>query len=49
MILKLPKKNALRVKYAQTVSLRTDVHILFKTVAAVLDKAFGFIVKKEHR
>lgn len=45
----LNKKNALRVKYARTVSFRTDVYILFKTVAAVLEKAFGFIVKKEHR
>lgn len=45
----LKKKNALRVKYARTVSFRTDVCILFKTLAAVLQKAFGFIVKKEHR
>lgn len=45
----LKKKNALRVKYARTVSFKTDVIILFKTVAAVLGKAFGFIVKKEHR
>ena len=45
----LKKKNALRVKYANTVSFGTDVYILFKTAAAVLDKAFGFIVKKEHR
>ena len=45
----LKKKNALRVKYAHTVSFGTDVYILFKTLAAVLDKAFGFIVKKEHR
>ena len=45
----LGKKNALRVKYAHTVSFKTDAYILFKTVAAVLDKMFGFIVKKEHR
>lgn len=45
----LKKKNALRVKYARTVSFRTDIYILFKTVTAVLEKAFGFIVKKEHR
>jgi lipopolysaccharide/colanic/teichoic acid biosynthesis glycosyltransferase len=45
----LKKKNALRVKYARTVSFRTDAYILFKTLAAVLEKAFGFIVKKEHR
>ena len=45
----LGKKNALRVKYAHTVSFKTDTYILFKTVAAVLNKMFGFIVKKEHR
>ena len=45
----LKKKNALRVKYARTVSFKTDAYILFKTIAAVLEKAFGFIVKKEHR
>lgn len=45
----LKRKNALRVKYAHTVSFRTDVYIFFKTVAAVLNKAFGFLVKKEHR
>ena len=45
----LKKKNALRVKYAHSVSFRTDVYILLKTVSAVLGKCFGFIVKKEHR
>ena len=45
----LKKKNALRVKYAHTVSLKTDLDILWNTVAAVGRKAFGFIVKKEHR
>lgn len=45
----LKKKNALRVKYARTVSFKTDAYILFMTVAAVLKKTFGFIVKKEHR
>ena len=45
----LKKKNALRVKYAHTVSLKTDVFILYRTVVAVLQKAFGFLVKKEHR
>ena len=44
----LRKKNALRVKYAHTVSFKTDVYILFNTLAAVFNKAFGFIVKKEH-
>lgn len=45
----LEKKNKLRVKYAHTVSFATDVYILFRTLGAVFHKAFGFIVKKEHR
>lgn len=42
----LKRKNALRVRYARTVSLKTDIDILIKTVLAVLEKAFGFIVKE---
>ncbi|MGN0569760.1 MAG: sugar transferase [Candidatus Fimenecus sp.] len=45
----LKKKNALRVRYAQTVSFKTDIYILFKTLAEVFKKAFGFLIKKEHR
>ena len=45
----LKKKNALRVQYAHSVSFKTDAYILFKTVAAVLNKAFGFLFKHEHR
>lgn len=45
----LKKKNQLRVKYAHNVSFKTDVYILFKTLGAVFNKAFGFLVKKEHR
>lgn len=45
----LKRKNKLRVKYAHTVSFATDVYILFRTLGAVFHKAFGFIVKKEHR
>lgn len=45
----LKKKNALRVKYAHTVSLKTDAYILFRTLWAVLDKVFGFLFRKEHR
>ena len=45
----LAKKNALRVKYAHTVSLGTDLYILFKTATVVLDKIIGFVFKKEHR
>lgn len=44
----LKKKNELRVRYANEVSFKTDFLILFKTLSAVLRKAFGFIVKKEH-
>ena len=45
----LKKKNALRVKYAHTVSLGTDLYILFKTAAVVLDKIIGFVFKHQHR
>lgn len=45
----LKKKNALRVQYAHTVSFKTDVTILLMTVRAVLDKALGYIFKREHR
>lgn len=45
----LKKKNALRIRYAHTVSFRTDVYILFKTLGAVLDKILGFVFRKEHR
>lgn len=45
----LKRKNALRVRYAHTVSLKTDVCILFKTAAVVLDKIIGFVFKREHR
>ena len=45
----LKKKNALRIQYAHTVSFRTDVAILCKTLGAVLDKILGFVFRKEHR
>lgn len=45
----LKKKNALRVQYAHSVSLKTDLYILFRTFSAVAEKCFGFLVKKEHR
>lgn len=45
----LPEKNRLRIKYAHTVSFPNDVKLLFLTVWKVIEKAFGFIVKKEHR
>ena len=46
---KKKKKNALRIKYAETVSFSTDCKIFFITIWKVLQKAFGFVVKKEHR
>ena len=45
----LKKKNELRVKYAESVSIATDISIFFNTIKKVLQKAFGFIFKKEHR
>lgn len=45
----LKKKNAFRVKYAHSVSFKTDIYILFKTLSAVAHKAFSFVVKHEHR
>ena len=45
----LARKNELRVKYAHSVSFATDARILCRTIGAVFGKAFGFIVKKEHR
>ena len=45
----LKKKNQLRVEYAHSVSFKTDMYILFKTLGAVFNKTFGFLVKKEHR
>ena len=45
----LKRKNELRIKYAESVSLKTDVFIFFKTVQKVLQKAFGFVFRKEHR
>lgn len=45
----LKNKNALRVKYAAEVSFKTDIKIFFKTVFDVINKALGFVFKKEHR
>lgn len=45
----LQKKNALRVKYAHNVSFHVDAYILFKTLMAVFNKGYGFLLKKEHR
>lgn len=45
----LKRKNALRVKYAHTVSFAVDAAILFRTLGAVLKKAFGFLFRNEHQ
>lgn len=45
----LPRKNKLRVKYAATVSLWTDVKIFMKTIIKVIDKTFCFLFKNQHR
>lgn len=43
----LKKKNELRVKYAMTVSFKTDVKLLFLTVWKVFQKAFKFLFRKK--
>ena len=45
----LPRKNALRIKYAKTVSFMTDCGIFFRTIIMVLQKIYSFVIKKEHR
>ena len=45
----LPKKNALRVKYAENISFTTDLEIFTRTIWKVLDKAVGYIFRNEHR
>lgn len=43
----LKKKNQLRIKYAATVSFKTDVTLFFKTVWCVLKKALSFTFGKK--
>ena len=45
----LKKKNQLRIQYAKTVSFHTDAMLFLRTAYLVLQKAYGFVVKKEHR
>lgn len=45
----LKKKNALRIKYAESVSFKTDVSIFFKTIYKVFRKAAEYIFKNKHR
>lgn len=44
----LQKKNQLRIKYAEEVSLKTDFIILFKTVWCVFDKFIKFFKNKRN-
>lgn len=44
----LPRKNKLRVKYAATVSFGTDLRLFVATLWKVIEKSYGFVVKK-HR
>ena len=44
----LQKKNQLRIKYAEDVSLKTDFVILFKTVWCVFDKFIKFSKSKRN-
>lgn len=43
----LKKKNQLRIKYAATVSFKTDITLFFKTVWSVIKKALSFIFRKK--
>ena len=43
----LKRKNQLRIKYAATVSFKTDMYLFFKTIGSVIKKAFSFIFKKK--
>lgn len=45
----LPRKNKLRVKYAATVSLKTDVKLFGLTIWKVLEKGFDFVFRGKHR
>lgn len=45
----LKRKNELRIKYAESVSLYTDLTIFFKTLFKVIQKSFGYLFKNEHR
>lgn len=45
----LKRKNALRVKYAESVSFRTDAAILARTAGAVIGKACAYAFRGEHR
>lgn len=41
----LEKKNKLRIKYAESVSFKTDVYIFFTTICLVFKKIYRFLIK----
>ena len=45
----LKRKNALRVKYAESVGFKTDCRIFIMTIRKVVEKDFGYLFRKEHR
>lgn len=45
----LEKKNYLRVKYAATVSFKTDLYLFWATVFGTIKKALCFIIKKKDK
>ena len=45
----LKEKNQLRIKYAKTISLKTDCYLFFATVWRVIKKALGFIFGKKDK
>ena len=45
----LKKKNLLRVKYAATVSFKTDMYLFWTTVYRTIKKALGFIFLKKDK
>lgn len=44
----LKRKNELRLKYAHSVSITTDIKILFITVFKVIKKGFKFLFRKDY-
>lgn len=45
----LKKKNQLRIKYANEVSLSTDFKLFMHTVFSVIKKALSFIILRKHK
>jgi len=45
----LPKKNQLRIKYAETISFETDMKLLFETLLSVMKKTIKYLNKYKPR